>query len=91
MVYDIADAKNILACAMYMILLCLSYLALLSTAARKTRLILAVGLAMMIGPFIPAANIFMSVGFTIAERTLFLPSAGFCLLAAQLGSLYNLG
>ncbi|XP_057669098.1 protein O-mannosyl-transferase TMTC4-like isoform X1 [Diorhabda carinulata] len=31
-------------------------------------------------PFFPASNIFFTVGFVIAERTLLLPSAGFCLL-----------
>lgn len=34
----------------------------------------------MILPFIPASNLFMIVGFVIAERTLLLPSAGYCLL-----------
>jgi hypothetical protein len=31
-------------------------------------------------PFLPATNIFFRVGFVIAERVLYLPSAGFCLL-----------
>ncbi|XP_072395884.1 protein O-mannosyl-transferase Tmtc4 [Diabrotica undecimpunctata] len=31
-------------------------------------------------PFLPASNILFTVGFVIAERTLLLPSAGFCLL-----------
>lgn len=30
--------------------------------------------------FLPASNLWLRVGFVIAERTLFLPSAGFCLL-----------
>ncbi|XP_054263996.1 protein O-mannosyl-transferase TMTC2-like isoform X1 [Macrosteles quadrilineatus] len=36
-------------------------------------------------PFIPAANIFFYVGFVVAERVLYIPSIGFCLLVA-LGS-----
>ncbi|CCD68214.1 Protein O-mannosyl-transferase F38B6.6 [Caenorhabditis elegans] len=32
--------------------------------------------------FLPASNIFFTVGFSIAERVLYLPSAGFCLLCA---------
>jgi hypothetical protein len=31
-------------------------------------------------PFLPATNMFFRVGFVIAERVLYLPSAGFCLL-----------
>ncbi|XP_048005683.1 protein O-mannosyl-transferase TMTC4-like [Leguminivora glycinivorella] len=30
-------------------------------------------------PFLPAANIFYPVGFVIAERVLYIPSAGYCL------------
>jgi len=35
-------------------------------------------------PFLPASNLFVPVGFLVAERTLYLPSLGFCLLAAKL-------
>ncbi|KAF1372325.1 hypothetical protein PFLUV_G00264100 [Perca fluviatilis] len=33
-------------------------------------------------PFIPATNLFFYVGFVIAERVLYIPSIGFCLLVA---------
>eukprot|EP00736_Rhodelphis_marinus_P003268 Rmarinus@m.6094 len=35
-------------------------------------------LSLVILPFLPSANIFLYVGFVLAERVLFLPSAGFC-------------
>lgn len=38
------------------------------------------GLAMGIVPFLPATNIFFRVGFVIAERVLYIPAAGFCIL-----------
>merc|ERR1719282_2265568 len=38
--------------------------------------------AWMILPFIPASNIFFPVGFVIAERILYIPSMGFCLLVS---------
>ncbi|CAK9832241.1 Protein O-mannosyl-transferase TMTC4 [Anthophora retusa] len=38
------------------------------------------GLAILIIPFIPCSNIFFNVGFVLAERTLYIPSAGYCLL-----------
>ncbi|XP_033325456.2 protein O-mannosyl-transferase TMTC4 isoform X1 [Megalopta genalis] len=41
---------------------------------------LIMGLAILIIPFLPASNIFFNVGFVLAERTLYIPSAGYCLL-----------
>lgn len=41
------------------------------------------GLVLLIIPFIPATNLFFYVGFVIAERILYIPSMGFCLLVAQ--------
>lgn len=38
------------------------------------------GLAILILPFLPASNIFFNVGFVLAERILYIPSAGYCLL-----------
>nr|CAH7750090.1 unnamed protein product [Callosobruchus chinensis] len=38
------------------------------------------GVSLILLPFLPASNIVFTVGFVIAERTLLLPSAGFCLL-----------
>lgn len=36
----------------------------------------------MILPFLPASNLFFPVGFVIAERVLYMPSMGFCILVA---------
>lgn len=41
-------------------------------------------------PFIPASNLFFYVGFVVAERILYLPSVGYCLLIGLgLGKLIN--
>ncbi|CAG7723419.1 unnamed protein product [Allacma fusca] len=40
-------------------------------------------LAFLICPFLPATNLFFYVGFVIAERVLYFPSVGFCLLAGH--------
>ncbi|VDL73235.1 unnamed protein product [Nippostrongylus brasiliensis] len=45
-----------------------------------------IGFALLILPFIPATNLFYYVGFVAAERTLYLPSVGYCIL---LGLLYS--
>lgn len=39
-------------------------------------------LACLCIPFLPASNLFFRVGFVIAERVLYLPSIGYCMLVA---------
>ena len=39
-------------------------------------------LSLMVIPFLPAANIVYPVGFVIAERILYIPSIGYCLLVS---------
>ena len=48
----------------------------------KRSRILLFGLALTIIPFLPASNLFFPVGFVVAERVLYLPSMGFCMLVA---------
>jgi tetratricopeptide (TPR) repeat protein len=36
----------------------------------------------MVLPFLPASNLFFPVGFVVAERVLYMPSMGFCLIVA---------
>ncbi|KAM3833731.1 protein O-mannosyl-transferase TMTC3 isoform 1-T3 [Vipera latastei] len=40
-------------------------------------------LCLIILPFIPASNLFFPVGFVVAERVLYVPSMGFCMLIAH--------
>lgn len=35
---------------------------------------------MLIIPFLPASNLFFPVGFVVAERILYIPNMGFCIL-----------
>jgi hypothetical protein len=42
--------------------------------------ILTLGLGFLVIPFLPASNLFFRVGFVVAERVLYLPSAGYCVL-----------
>ncbi|RWS17971.1 transmembrane and TPR repeat-containing protein 2-like protein [Dinothrombium tinctorium] len=43
---------------------------------------LTMAMALAILPFIPATNLFFYVGFVVAERVLYIPSFGYCLLVA---------
>uniref|UniRef100_A0A1A8ISB3 dolichyl-phosphate-mannose--protein mannosyltransferase n=1 Tax=Nothobranchius kuhntae TaxID=321403 RepID=A0A1A8ISB3_NOTKU len=47
-----------------------------------TESLLVFSLGILALPFIPATNLFFYVGFVIAERVLYIPSVGFCLLVA---------
>ncbi|XP_074604722.1 protein O-mannosyl-transferase TMTC1-like [Brevipalpus obovatus] len=40
------------------------------------------GLCLLIIPFIPASNLFFTVGFVVAERILYIPSLGFSIIFA---------
>uniref|UniRef100_A0A0P6DC12 dolichyl-phosphate-mannose--protein mannosyltransferase n=1 Tax=Daphnia magna TaxID=35525 RepID=A0A0P6DC12_9CRUS len=54
-----------------------------NTTGRKSGVDLTViALAMLVLPFIPATNLFFYVGFVVAERVLYIPSMGYCLLVA---------
>ncbi|XP_034041862.1 protein O-mannosyl-transferase TMTC4 [Thalassophryne amazonica] len=59
--------------------------ALCSQDSQRRRTI-SLGLVLLVVPFLPASNVFFRVGFVIAERVLYLSSAGYCLLLA-----YSLG
>ncbi|XP_055086621.1 protein O-mannosyl-transferase TMTC4 isoform X1 [Periophthalmus magnuspinnatus] len=55
--------------------------ALCSQDIQKRRT-LTLALVLLVVPFLPASNIFFRVGFVVAERVLYLSSAGYCLLVA---------
>lgn len=48
----------------------------------QQRTAIFLGLLLMVIPFLPVSNLLFTVGFVIAERVLYLPSMGFCLLVA---------
>ena len=49
---------------------------------QRTRHLSVFALSLLLLPFLPASNLFFPVGFVVAERVLYLPSMGFCLLVA---------
>jgi hypothetical protein len=55
----------------------------ISTLKFSSQDISVISLSLIIFPFIPATNLFFYVGFVIAERVLYIPSMGFCLLIAH--------
>ena len=81
LVTSLADPRNLATIALYTLLGHLLYRALSSPPGRDAAVILT-GLGLLVFPFLPASNLLFPVGFVIAERILYLPSMGFCLLVA---------
>ena len=50
---------------------------------RQDNVVVVMSVAMMVIPFIPASNLVAYVGFVVAERVLYIPSIGFCLLVGH--------
>lgn len=58
---------------------------------QTTATAVAVSLGFLVFPFLPASNLFFYVGFVIAERILYLPSVGACLVVgAAISGCYRL-
>lgn len=83
---DTTDARTPRALAPYALLVALvaSGLYALSRGRRGLFVSLTTGSALLVLPFVPASNLLVVVGFTVAERVLYLPSAGACVLIARL-------
>jgi len=77
-VHSFSDPRNVLPLATYSLLAGVIYLAI-----RRAHVSLLIGLALFLVPLVPALNFLFPVGTTLAERLLFVPSAGFCLLLAE--------
>ncbi|XP_022699022.1 transmembrane and TPR repeat-containing protein 1-like [Varroa jacobsoni] len=52
-----------------------------NSASRSPVLLMSV--ALIILPWLPASNLLVTVGFVLAERVLYIPSMGFCLLLVE--------
>uniref|UniRef100_A0A8D1V6X4 dolichyl-phosphate-mannose--protein mannosyltransferase n=1 Tax=Sus scrofa TaxID=9823 RepID=A0A8D1V6X4_PIG len=79
LIKSVGDWRVIALAALWFCLIGLICQALCSEDSHKRR-ILSLGLGFLIIPFLPASNLFFRVGFVVAERVLYLPSAGFCML-----------
>ncbi|RUS90441.1 hypothetical protein EGW08_001782 [Elysia chlorotica] len=74
------DLRNLSTVCFYAVLISLSVYAITKQTQRSRAVVMS--LALMVLPFIPASNLFFPVGFVVAERILYTPSFGFCLLVA---------
>ncbi|XP_076217668.1 protein O-mannosyl-transferase TMTC4 isoform X4 [Aptenodytes patagonicus] len=79
LIKSVSDWRIIALVALWFCLIGLICQALCSEDSHKRR-ILTLGLGFLIIPFLPASNLFFRVGFVIAERVIYLPSIGYCVL-----------
>ena len=77
LVLSVADFRNI-----FTLLLFVSIVLLLNSAIRWRKSLVLFSLSLLVVPYLPASNLFFPVGFVVAERVLYLPSMGFCMLVA---------
>ena len=80
LIRSLCDLRNLLTLTTGILMALVSFKCLIKPS-RSSGVILS-SLAMMVIPFLPAMNLFFYVGFVVAERVLYIPSMGFCLLTA---------
>lgn len=81
MLEGFADSRNVATMCTFMGLGALVAKACFTRNLAQSRtLIMCLG--WMVLPFLPASNLFFPVGFVVAERILYMPSMGYCLLIA---------
>ncbi|CAI8045701.1 Protein O-mannosyl-transferase TMTC3, partial [Geodia barretti] len=79
-VASLSDPRNLLTLATFAGLLSLSCYSASYSHSHHRKIMF--GLCLTVLPFLPASNLFFPVGFVIAERVLYIPSMGFCLLVS---------
>ncbi|KAL4232814.1 Protein O-mannosyl-transferase tmtc3 [Mactra antiquata] len=77
---SIIDPRNLITLIFYLCFARIVYTAIIKQGKLNRAVIIC--LALMVLPFIPASNLFFPVGFVVAERILYTPSMGFCMLIA---------
>ncbi|XP_077516142.1 protein O-mannosyl-transferase TMTC4-like [Amblyomma americanum] len=81
LIRSVADIRILSSVALWVSLAMLVGQALVAADTQLRRL-LCIALSLLVVPFLPASNLFFRVGFVVAERVLYLPSLGFCLLVS---------
>lgn len=82
LIESILDVRNAATLLFYLTLLALAFRTISIRQNSYHFTVIVMSLSLIIFPFLPASNLFFPVGFVIAERVLYMPSFGFCLLIA---------
>ena len=79
LVQSVSDVRNVATLLFVVIIGCLAW-KVITCRNRRDRSVLVMSGAWTVFPFLPASNLLFPVGFVVAERVLYMPSVGFCLL-----------
>ncbi|NWH63477.1 TMTC1 protein, partial [Geococcyx californianus] len=79
LIESIWDARNLATVLLVLVMMLLSLHCIAAFKKLEHKEVL-VGLLFLVFPFIPASNLFFRVGFVVAERVLYMPSMGYCIL-----------
>ncbi|XP_062238899.1 protein O-mannosyl-transferase TMTC1 isoform X3 [Platichthys flesus] len=82
LVESLSDFRNVAAILLAIVMVALCLNCIFSLQRQESREVL-VGVLFLVFPFIPASNLFFRVGFVVAERVLYMPSMGYCILMAH--------
>ena len=77
---SLLDPRHLATVLSFLALFTLAIFSLTLSSKRAKAVLLA--LSLLVFPFLPASNLLFPVGFVVAERVLYLPSMGFCMLVA---------
>ncbi|XP_013772946.1 transmembrane and TPR repeat-containing protein CG4050-like [Limulus polyphemus] len=80
LVESFTDPRNLFSVVFYLFFVLLVWNALNSDDDHSE--VVVMSLSFVVFPFLPASNLFFPVGFVVAERVLYTPSMGFCMLVA---------
>ena len=80
LVESLADSRHLLTLTTFLFIGALGLLGI--TRKHTGPKIAMLALSLIIFPFLPASNLLLPVGFVVAERVLYVPSMGFCMLVA---------
>ncbi|KAM3587532.1 uncharacterized protein V6R79_008198 [Siganus canaliculatus] len=82
LVESVGDMRNMATVLLAVVMVALCVHCVFSLQRQESREVL-VGMLFLVFPFIPASNLFFRVGFVVAERVLYMPSMGYCILVAH--------
>ncbi|XP_049423026.1 protein O-mannosyl-transferase TMTC1 [Epinephelus fuscoguttatus] len=82
LVESLGDVRNVATVLLAVVMVALCLHCIFSQQRQESREVL-VGMLFLVFPFIPASNLFFRVGFVVAERVLYMPSMGYCILVVH--------
>ena len=73
LIHSFSDLRNFCTLALFFVLLSLTCVSLVGRSSRGHCRVTLLGLSLLVVPFLPASNLFLRVGFVVAERILYIP------------------